>query len=230
MAEDNVFNKGIDFAKFLIFCYVYRIFNPKRTFIIDSQEYTYLYHTHGSWKNERVVEVPICWNEINKYKGKRILEVGNVLSNYYKIQHDVIDKYDKQTGVINEDVVDFKPVKKYDLIISISTLEHVGYDECESVKLNEQNKILLAIQNLKKCLAKGGKIIVTMPLGYNSSLDKKIWNDQLDFNKIYYLKRISESNRWIEINKKDICDIKYDYPYSKANGLFIGIFTSDDDT
>ena len=31
--------------------------------------------------------------------------------------------------MINQDVVDFKTNEKYDLIVSISTLEHVGWDE-----------------------------------------------------------------------------------------------------
>jgi len=38
---------------------------------------------------------------------------------------------DETSGVINQDVVDYIPSEKYDLIIGISTLEHVlmmGYD------------------------------------------------------------------------------------------------------
>ena len=48
---------------------------------------------------------------------------------YYKFEHDIVDKYEKKKGIINQDIVDYKPDKKYDLIISISTLEHVGWDE-----------------------------------------------------------------------------------------------------
>ena len=60
---------------------------------------------------------------------KNIFEVGSVLSHYFPINHDVLDKYEKGHGVINQDVVDFKPHNKYDLIVSISTLEHVGFDD-----------------------------------------------------------------------------------------------------
>ena len=224
----NILEKAIDFTKFLIFCYIYRILKLERTFTIQGKQYKYLYHLHGAWKKERAVEVPIGWNEVKNHKGKNILEVGNVLSHYYIIQHDVLDKYERQTGVINEDVVDFKPKKKYDLIVSLSTLEHVGYNECKEVQLIEKNKILLAIKNLKRCLAKGGKLVVTMPLGFNPSLDKKIWNEELGLDEEYYLKRISVSNRWVEIEKEDIKDIKFGQPYPKANGLFIGIFTNND--
>jgi hypothetical protein len=38
----------------------------------------------------------------------------------------VLDKYEQAPGVINEDVVSFSPPQKYDLIVSVSTLEHVG--------------------------------------------------------------------------------------------------------
>jgi cyclopropane fatty-acyl-phospholipid synthase-like methyltransferase len=51
--------------------------------------------------------------------------------------------------VINEDVVNFKSKKKYDLIVSISTLEHVGWDE-------KPMKIPRAIENLKTLITPQG--------------------------------------------------------------------------
>ncbi|MDF0681510.1 MAG: hypothetical protein P0116_11165 [Candidatus Nitrosocosmicus sp.] len=33
------------------------------------------------------------------------------------IDHDVIDKYELMDGIINEDIVDYKPKSKYDLIV-----------------------------------------------------------------------------------------------------------------
>jgi hypothetical protein len=41
--------------------------------------------------------------------------------------------------------------------------------------------------------------------------------------QIYYLKRKSWDNRWDEIDKNTIKDIKYGLPYIGANALFIGI-------
>lgn len=58
-----------------------------------------------------------------------MLEVGNVLSHYFPIHHDIVDKYEVCPGVINQDIADFLPQEKYDLILSISTVEHVGWDE-----------------------------------------------------------------------------------------------------
>jgi hypothetical protein len=66
---------------------------------------------------------------VKRYKERNILEIGNVLSHYFPVNHDIVDKYEKADGVINQDVVHFYSPKKYDLIVSVSTLEHVGWDE-----------------------------------------------------------------------------------------------------
>jgi hypothetical protein len=81
--------------------------------------------------------------------------VGNVLSHYFSVNHDVVDKYEKAEGVINRDIIDFHPSKEYDLIISISTLEHVGWDEdiSDHKILHDPSKILRAIENLRGLLA-----------------------------------------------------------------------------
>ena len=51
-------------------------------------------------------------------------------------------------------------------IVSISTLEHVGWDE----NTKDPDKIFQAIKNLKSYLVPRGKLIVTMPIGYNPCL------------------------------------------------------------
>ena len=45
-----------------------------------------------------------------------------MLSYYFQVSHDILDKYEIVEGIINEDVVDYKSSKKYDLIISVLTL------------------------------------------------------------------------------------------------------------
>lgn len=156
-----------------------------------------------------------------KYPEERILEIGNVLSHYFSVKHDVVDKYEKNKNVINQDVVDFRPAKKYDLIVGISTLEHVGFDENPS----EPMKILQAIENLISLLNPKGKIVVTLPLGYNRTMEKLIDEDKLKLTKRYCLKRISRDNEWIETDWKDANTATYDYHYlfDTANGLVIGI-------
>jgi SAM-dependent methyltransferase len=139
---------------------------------------------------------------LNKSKGKSILEVGNVLSHYFPVNHDVVDKYEKVEGVINRDIIDFHPSKEYDLIISISTLEHVGWDENVSDHkiLHDPSKILRAIENLRGLLAPQGNIVVTLPLGLNPELDRLLRNGKVQFTELFCLKRVSKDNAWIEVD------------------------------
>lgn len=163
-----------------------------RYFVFGGKKYKYFYHPYNqTWDNERRFEIPIIWDAVRQNQGKRILEVGNVLSHYFKVNHDVLDKYEKGKGVINEDAVNFAPKEKYDLIVSISTLEHVGWDETPK----EPEKAVRALENLRKCLNPGGKIILTIPRGENPYLDQLLDNNQLGINNLQELEnfRIGET-------------------------------------
>ena len=194
----------------------------RKTFVFQGQTYHYFYHWYNkTWKNERAVEVPIILETVKSSTG-RILEVGNVLSHYFPCQHDIVDKYEKQMRVLNEDVVGFKPSKKYDLIVSISTLEHVGLDE----EPREPRKILLAIKNLiNNCLAPEGKIVITLPIGEKTELDKLLTEGKIPFTRQYYLKKASKGNQWKEVSH--VSEVKYDFPFSGVNAITIlTIFSS----
>jgi hypothetical protein len=157
---------------------------------------------------------------VRKYQGKNILEVGNVLSHHVKFEHDILDKYEMAKGVTNADVVHFTSEKKYDLIISISTLEHVGWDE----KPRDDMKILLAIENMRTLISsRGGTIMITVPLGYNPTLDKLLKNGAIQFSRQYNLIRISKGNEWREASWETVLATKYNTPMPFANGLLIGI-------
>ena len=53
---------------------------------------------------------------------------------YFPADHEIVDKYEKGDGIVNEDIVNFRPGKKYDLIVSISTLEHISWNEEKKTK------------------------------------------------------------------------------------------------
>lgn len=203
----------IDYCKFTFYS------NKRRgKFIFNELEYEYLIHPYNyTWRNERIVEIPIIEKILKENKNKKVLELGNVTSHYLKINHTVLDKYEKAQGVINKDVIDFKPRKKFDLIISISTLEHVGWDENGDYK-----KVLKAISILKRLLKENGKIIFTHPLGYNFFMDEFLRKGKIKMTKAYLMQRISSENEWKQIPwKKQL--LRYHYPYSYANGLLIGV-------
>jgi len=157
---------------------------------------------------------------VKKYQeqNKRILEVGNVISHIYHFNHDVLDKYEIVGDIINEDVVDFKPSKEYDLIFSIITLQHVGWNESP----RDPKKILKAIENLRKILAPHGQIIIFHGLGENKQMDEFLKNGTLKFDKEFYLMKISKY-RWKEVNWDDVKNLEYDYSTPTANGVVIGI-------
>ena len=198
----------------------YKIFDPSKTFEFQLNTYKYFYHWYNTtWNNERAIEIPIICKFINESKGEDILEIGNVLSHYFNIEHDIVDKYEKADGVINQDVVDFKASKKYGLIVSISTLEHVGWDETP----RDPEKIFIALENLRNSLVPRGKLIVTLPIGQNSALDSFLATGKIKFTKNYYLKRISQSNKWTELNS-EFNKAEHVFPFPGANLLFVGIY------
>lgn len=221
----NVTLIGLKYCHSLIL-YYFKYKKNKEIFLFQERTYTYFYHPWSpTWENERCVEIPIIREYLLQYrlKGKKILEVGNVLSNYFPVTHDILDKYEKAKNVINQDIVTFKSHEKYNLIVSISTLEHVGWDEIPK----EPIKILSVIKNMIDLLEPEGKIVVTLPLGYNPEMDKLIKEDKIHFTQAYYMKRISSDNRWMEVKCNDIVDIKYNEPFPYANGLIVGVFNKD---
>jgi len=202
---------------------VFKTEKPFKTGAFTFQGKTYSYFSHPyntTWNNERAVEIPIIWEIVKKHSGRNILEVGNVLSHYFPVDHEIVDKYEKAHGVINQDVVEFSSPKKYDLIISVSALEHVGWDESP----RDPTKVLRAIENLKRHLSPEGEIVITLPLGYNPELDKLLREGKIQFTKRFCLKRTSEGDEWKEVNWDDIRNVKYGEPFpNAANGVVIGV-------
>ncbi|MEM3065382.1 MAG: hypothetical protein QW177_08425 [Candidatus Nitrosotenuis sp.] len=212
-----VIKKGLYIWLYLIY---YKVFCKGRSFTFRGKKYHYFYDIiNNTWMNERSVEVAIIMDILNKNKVNKILEVGNVLSNYYRLSHDVVDKYEKAPNVINQDIVDFKSDFKYDIIVSISTLEHVGWDE----KPRDDEKIPRALENLRSLLKpKGGMMIVTLPLGYNEALNTHLNNRTIRFQEQYYLLRTG-SNSWRQATWDEVKKTRFGNPYPGANGLVVGI-------
>jgi hypothetical protein len=206
----------------LFFLYYKKLKTHSRyhTFVFRGKTYRYFYaFYHATYTNERAVEVPIVMDVVNRNMDKSILEVGNVLSHYFDFDHTIVDKYEAGKGVINQDIVDFRSDISYDLVVSISTLEHVGWDEIPQ----DDNKILRAIANMKKLLSDNGAMIITLPIGQNAALDSMIKDRVLTFDQQYYLSRISKSNEWKEASWNEVKYQQYNKPYSNANAIVIGI-------
>ena len=91
-----------------------------------------------------------------------MLDVGNALSHYFACNHGIIDLGEVEQGVCkcrHHGVR--RPARGYDLIVSISTIEHVGWDDRPRKPRGTER----AIQKLFGLLAARGKMLVTVPLG-----------------------------------------------------------------
>jgi hypothetical protein len=211
------------FYIFILICkqfefYFNYIFNNKYFIINNNIKIKYFINFYNrTWLNERCIEIALAKYYINKFHSDNILEIGNVMSHYSDVYHTVIDKYENALNVYNYDVADFKLDKKFNLIISLSTMEHVGWDE----DIKDPNKILLAINNLKNHLTHDGFIIITLPIGYNTSLDLYLKNNMLPFDYYYaYIK--TDKFNWIKTELHSILDSKYDFESSSANAIVVG--------
>lgn len=198
----------------------YRFLRSREGFTLAGVEYPYFYHWYNrTWMNERAVEITFVQRIMETHPGASLLEVGNVLPHYFRRNHEVVDKYEKARGVLNLDILDFHPNCKYDVIVCISTLEHVGWDE----PVRDPEKPVRALEHLKSLLEPKGILVATIPLGYNTGLDQRLRAGQMDFENLYLLKRTGVDNRWIETDQTGVTGIQYDYPYPNANALAIGV-------
>jgi SAM-dependent methyltransferase len=190
-----------------------------RTFRLGGETYPYLLHNYNlTWSNERAVEVPIAWREVERRPAATILEVGNVLSHYYRFGHDVVDKFERAPGVANLDVVDLPARERYDLVVTISTLEHVGWDE----EPKDPEKPLRAMDALRRVLAPGGLLVATIPLGYNPGMDRLLDARAFGWTEQRQMMRVSDDNRWVEAEWDAVKGCRYDDRWPGASGLVIG--------
>lgn len=202
----------------------YQKFKSPRKFQVSDKSYNYLYRLYNTtWRNGRCIEVPYAYEWVKQYKYNKILEVGNVMSYYYPVNHKVIDKYEVAPNVENVDIVDYNPNEKYDLIVAVSTMEHVGHDMGEQ---SDPYKVVKAFEHLKSLLVPGGKFVVTIPPGQNSDLDRYIKDGIIKFDETHYMKRISKDYAWREVTAKELEGVTYRYPFPHSHAIIFGIVGS----
>jgi hypothetical protein len=194
------------------------LFGSSRTFRFDGADYPYLYHRHGfTWLSERAVEVPIAAQAVADARGGRVLEVGNVLAHYGYDGHVVLDKYERRAGVLNVDALEYSPPVPYDLIVTVSTLEHIGWDET----VRDPPRAARSVGALARHLGVGGKLLVTLPVGYNPVLDEAIRAGQVRFSTLRALRRTGRT-AWEEAEPAEVWDVRYDHLVCAANAILVG--------
>ena len=196
---------------------------PKRTFEFQGTSFPCFYHRYNmTWASERAVEVPIARWYLGQYLGKNILEIGNVLSHYFPVSHEVLDKFEPGSGIINEDIVDYKTPKEYDLVLSISTFEHIGFDDEASEPSGQ--KIKSAISACLRLLKAEGKLVLTVPLNYNPDLDRMIQNGELNASREFYLRRVQRLT-WEASTQTEAFKHPYKTPFPYANAILVAEFS-----
>ena len=121
--------------------------------------------------------------------------------------------------MINQDVVSFWPNRRYDLIVSVSTLEHVGWDE----KPKDPAKVLRAIDRLRGLLTDAGELMFTIPKGWHLELDRFISEGRIPLAERLCVKRIFSDGRWAEVDCRELEELRYDTPFPYANGVTFGV-------
>ncbi len=202
----------------------YRLFRKGRTFRFRGRTYPYFYHPYNrTVAGERIVEIPIAKRLLDSYPPSEVLEIGNVLPHYFLAGHTVLDKYEHGPGVINDDVATFRFRKKFSLIFSVSTMEHVGHNYGEEP---DDGKFLRGIENLKRHLKPGGVLMITCPVFYNPVITRLIRTGSMPFPERYFMERVSYMNDWKEVRFGKIPERHaYDSHFANANHLFIGFYT-----
>ena len=135
----------------------------------------------------------------------------------------MIDKYERVPGVIEADAAEFEPSQKYDLIVSVSTLEHIGFDE----DVKDPEKVERAVRHLvDRCLNPGGRLVFTIPLGYNKDLDNRLRDGRIVLDEVSCLRR-SGSHGWEEAAFKDTAGFEYDRSVPTARAVLVASILKD---
>lgn len=142
------------------------------TFRYEGRVYPYLDAKYnGTRINERAVEVPVALDLLND--AVRTLEVGAVLPHYLpdwpEHGHEVVDLHEECPGVTNADVLEYAPSRSYDLVLCISTLDH----------LRDADEVERAVKQMRSWLSAGGRLFATIPAGQPAGVGGGPWLDDL---------------------------------------------------
>ena len=178
-------------------------------FTLGGESYRLLRSRYGlTWVTERAAEVPVAARVLERHRGERVLEVGNVLSHHMGVTHEVVDKYESSPGVRNVDVLDLPPEPAYDLIVSVSTIEHVGRDE----RPRQPERAAQALEQLRRLLRPGGELFATVPAGYNPDLDATLARGP-------YGLRAMRRAPWREVDPAEALKCPYDFLTYRASAV-----------
>lgn len=195
---------------------------PRRTFPFGDRPLPYFYHRYNvTWANERAIEIPLARVFLEGTAPDQVLEIGNVLSHYGPVGHAILDKFETGPGVINEDILTWKPGRQFEVILSISTFEHIGFDDEE--KDTTGDRILEAIHRCRTFLKPGGRLVITAASGYNPAFDGLVAGNRFGATARHLYHRASRG-RWEPCDEARYLQTRYNDPYAFGNALVLAEF------
>jgi hypothetical protein len=167
-----------------------------------------------AWRSERGLEIALAKRAIDQFEPQKVLEVGNVLFHSGIIGHQVVDKYEVGPGVQNIDILEFEKQEPIDCLVSISTLEHVGWDE----EPRDSDKARLALSHISDL---SPNLLITIPVGHHLIFEDDFINGP--FDAVYLAVKTSRSGRWERRPLEERKQITYGLPFGYGNGILIGV-------
>ena len=136
---------------------------------------------------ERIIEIPTVYLFLSSFcdKGDNILEIGHVNSSLslelaslgYKVMAVDIRDYPfehRNLTSIKADFLKYEFDKKFKCVISVSTIEHLGYNKRYGGDQEGREGLdELALEKIKTLLDSGGKFILTVP--YAANIRQGVW-------------------------------------------------------
>lgn len=186
------------------------------TFTYSGQKFEYFDHPYNSTRlNERAVEMPIILDRCGMYDAEDVLEVGAVLPHYIQDwfrgpQHTVIDKHEQGNGIITADVLTWEPEDRYELIICISTLEHLG----------GQAQAEQALDRLYSWLTSTGQVLITLPHWFDAPWVTPEWIGSMGLVATRFDKTDPKKHLWKQ-KPLDLAPLAYDGRSKWANTVYI---------
>jgi hypothetical protein len=159
--------------------------------------------------NERAVEIPAALAFLRRCYGNVGLEVGNVLGHYgCDRERRIVDLHEQGPGVENIDVFDVYGT--YDWIVSVSTIEHVGWDS----EPRDPDAARRALEHLRSLLTDSGRMLVTIPLGWHQRLDAAIADGVLD--PVRDAVMVRQGKRWVQRTRRTHRPYGQSQPWAEA--------------
>ena len=177
--------------------------------------------------SERAIEIPLAIDFLSHYALEgSITELGCVLPYYIlkRASHAVYDLTDDHPQCIKRDIRTLGDDELKGVIVSISTLEHLGLPEYGIEEGHADEGVSL----LKQVIANAHKYFITVPIGYNKVLDDFILSNS-GLGE-YYITRIKQNpEEWGVVDKPALTDeMKKFGTYLKANTVCVFMKTGQD--